>query len=345
MLSVGRSGTSLVTRSLNLMGVHLGACSDLLPPSEQNETGYWENAEIYRVNEALLEIFGGSWYRPPDLRPGWTSDPRVQTLREGASHLITGLAEEPGRRWGFKDPRTAVVLRFWRELIGEMHYVICVRKPAAVISSVEETGLPGAHERATVSLWLKVNALILSETVHERRTFVFYEDWFEDAAAVVAKLADFAGGDAHGVDGQAIVQGAFRPELRRADERANALHTDAPEPDAMYAHLRLVAGTDAPDPEVRLRQAHVAQGLADAHGERERLRDGNRGFLARNADLQAETEALQGRATALERTVRELESQQARSRQVLEGLQQSASWRVTAPLRAAKRRLAPNLRP
>lgn len=41
VLSVGRSGSSLAARAVNLLGVHLGVEEDLMPPSQQNERGFW----------------------------------------------------------------------------------------------------------------------------------------------------------------------------------------------------------------------------------------------------------------------------------------------------------------
>jgi len=45
---------------MNLLGVHLGADEDLMEATEQNERGFWENTEIYRLNEDLLGVLGGS---------------------------------------------------------------------------------------------------------------------------------------------------------------------------------------------------------------------------------------------------------------------------------------------
>jgi hypothetical protein len=340
VLSVGRSGSSLATRALNLLGVHLGADSELLPPSEQNELGFWEHEEIYRINEGILEMFGGSWYRAPELPLGWVQDRRLDELRERAIQVCAALASSPAARWGFKDPRTVVLLPFWRQLVGRMDYVICVRRPQAVIRSVENTRLPGAERRATAKLWLNRNATALAETVSERRTFIFYEDWFEDAHAVVEKLATFIASE--GVDDLGAVASAFRPELRRADTDETLLpEGEIPELSAMYEQLRLIAARDDPAPEVRARQARVAQVLAQGYGVRETLRKAVLESQEKAAVFRAETESLREHATALEREQRELRAELSRNQAWLDGIHGSTSWRMTAPLRAAKRRLGP----
>jgi hypothetical protein len=320
VLSVGRSGTSLATRALNLLGVYLGADNQLLPSSEQNELGFWEHVEIYRINEGILEMFGGSWYQAPDLPPRWIQDRRLDEFRERATQVCAELALEPAPRWGFKDPRTVLLLPFWRQILGPMDYVICVRRAQAVIQSVENTGLPGAEPRATTRLWLDRNATALTETVCERRTFIFYEDWFEDAHAVVEKLATFISFE--GVDGLGAAASAFRSELRRADAGEPQLpeRGEAPELSAMYEHLRMCAAQDDSAPEVRARQAHVAQVLARGYGVRETMRKAVTESQEQAVLFRAETQALRKHVTALEREQSELRAELGRHQTWLDGI-------------------------
>jgi len=44
ILGMHRSGTSALTRVLNLLGMELG--QPLLPPHPTNETGFWEHATV-----------------------------------------------------------------------------------------------------------------------------------------------------------------------------------------------------------------------------------------------------------------------------------------------------------
>jgi hypothetical protein len=268
VLSVGRSGSSLVTRAINLLGVDLGADDDLMPATEQNRDGFWESMPIWSINERLLECLGGSWYRPPRLAPGWTDDERLLGLRQEATRVVGQLAR-PGVRWGFKDPRTIPLLPFWREIVGEMDYLICVRRPHAVISSVEHMGLPGTEPLETAMLWLDMNAAALAQTATERRKLIFYEDWFEDPRRVARQLAAFIHGEASPVDPEALraIDAFLDPRLRRADEAA--IEVVAPELEAMYEHLRLVADPGATRRYARDRETLVAQTLADAFRSRQ----------------------------------------------------------------------------
>ncbi|HUS48990.1 MAG TPA: hypothetical protein VMZ91_02395, partial [Candidatus Paceibacterota bacterium] len=64
-----RSGTSYLSRALNLCGVNLGPKSDFydteLNPKFGNPRGHWENNKIVDLNEKILKINGGTWWDVP----------------------------------------------------------------------------------------------------------------------------------------------------------------------------------------------------------------------------------------------------------------------------------------
>ncbi len=53
-----RSGTSMVTRLLNLCGLEIGPQRDLLGPRSSNPEGFWENRRFIRINDAVLREQG-----------------------------------------------------------------------------------------------------------------------------------------------------------------------------------------------------------------------------------------------------------------------------------------------
>src|SRR5688572_33259510 len=88
-LGMHRSGTSLVSRTLNLLGVQLGSDERLLPPNEENPKGYWEQRSFVNLNDEMLERFGGRWVEHAAFPPSWARDPRPGDLREKAGDLLT----------------------------------------------------------------------------------------------------------------------------------------------------------------------------------------------------------------------------------------------------------------
>jgi hypothetical protein len=65
ILGMHRSGTSLVSRALNVLGVYLGPEEQLMRPSTDNPAGHWESRPIKEINDEILSILGGSWQEPP----------------------------------------------------------------------------------------------------------------------------------------------------------------------------------------------------------------------------------------------------------------------------------------
>ena len=149
VLGFGRSGTSLTTRLLNLLGVDIGPEEDLLAPGEgDNPRGYWEPRWMIELNDEILAKLGTVWWYPPQAEPGWERSSEFDELRERARIM---LAEKFGaaRLWGWKDPRTTVTLPFWKELVPDAKYVICLRNPADAVSSIQRR--PGVN--LPVEVW------------------------------------------------------------------------------------------------------------------------------------------------------------------------------------------------
>lgn len=67
VLGMHRSGTSALTRCINLLGVPLGVADDLMPTGEANPRGYWESASLTRVSGELV------WSPSDDFETGLTA--------------------------------------------------------------------------------------------------------------------------------------------------------------------------------------------------------------------------------------------------------------------------------
>ena len=190
ILGMHRSGTSLITRLLNLSGLYLGPPDRMLPPSEDNPAGYWEHRDMMAINEALFERLGISWQDVSTLSPGWHSSPDLEPLRQRVRDLIQRDFPD-NQLWGWKDPRNCITLPFWQELIPQMAYVICMRNPLDVAYSLEKRdGLPLEQ---SLKLWTKHTALALLHTTGKPRVISFYEDYFENWESELVWLAESLG--------------------------------------------------------------------------------------------------------------------------------------------------------
>jgi hypothetical protein len=188
---MGRCGTSLTTRLIGLPGVDLGP-TDRMLPADRNDSGrgYWEQREIYEINEEIMATFGGTWEWPPAFPLGWERSPVPYYARASPPR-----ASEPVRgcegRWAWKDPRASVTLPFWRNLTGPMDYVLCIRNPADVAASLSKRGNDELDFDHSVVIWLHYAKAALQNTHGSRRLILRYEDYFSDTDRQISRLAGF----------------------------------------------------------------------------------------------------------------------------------------------------------
>lgn len=128
-----RSGTSLVTQLLHRCGLTLGPPEQLMPASINNTDGFWENLTFVQLNERLLAANDGRWFAPPA-----TLRPTPEITAQAKAILAKFEGQEP---WGWKDPRNALTLPFWKGLLPSMKVLVCVRHPAETAASLAASTL------------------------------------------------------------------------------------------------------------------------------------------------------------------------------------------------------------
>lgn len=246
---MGRCGTSLTTALIGLLGVDLGPTERMLPTDMyDNARGYWEQREIYEINEEILRAFGGAWERPPDLPPGWERSPALAAVRDRArSSLIDLFGTAEKKRWAWKDPRASVTLPFWRDLIGEMDYVLCVRNPVDVAASLAKRDIKGLKFDDSVALWLHYVRASLENTQGHRRLILCYEDYFTDTDRQIQRLAEFVCGPGTQLsdDLYESVRSFIEPGLwhnRDSVEETNHARAISPKAADLYACLHARGG-------------------------------------------------------------------------------------------------------
>jgi glycosyltransferase involved in cell wall biosynthesis len=190
IIGMHRSGTSMVARLLNLCGLDLGPPDQLMPPYDGNPLGYFENMDFsYKIDDALLAHFGGSWDSPPNFKEDWEYDPSLERIVEEAKTLVKTFSKSP--QWGWKDPRTTILLPFWKSLIPNLKFVICVRSPLEVAKSLARRDRIPTPKGAY--LWNFYMRAAIRDTEGCPRIFAFYEDFFKEAPGEINKLIEFCG--------------------------------------------------------------------------------------------------------------------------------------------------------
>jgi hypothetical protein len=218
VLGMHRSGTSVLTRVVDLLGVPV-AQSGMLTPDASNLAGYWEPRTLNLLNERLLTRLGGSWPRPPAI--------------EVLAHCHTLLADElsaardafralhPGPQWVWKDPRNCLLLPFWRAALGGRAVVVLsYRDPAEVAASMARHRL--VNPLYALALWERYlqAAVLFSRGVPS--LVVGYRDLAVDPDAMVTTVAEFLEGHGAalgGPEGRSRAAASVDRSLRREHTR------------------------------------------------------------------------------------------------------------------------------
>jgi hypothetical protein len=226
VLGMHRSGTSALTGLLHRLGVALG--EHLMPASEDNPRGYWENADIVAVHERLMGSLGWTWDDIRSLPAGFA---RNEPAREAARDLLA-LANRDfagTALWGLKDPRLCRLMPLWSPLLAAEavtpRYVLAVRHPLDVTASL--AARDGIGTARGLLLWLGHLLDAERATRGARRVIVHYEELigargWRDIADEIARALDIAWPH---VDA-AAVDAFLAPELRRrraSDEASGGL--------------------------------------------------------------------------------------------------------------------------
>lgn len=234
ILGMHRSGTSVIARGVNLLGVYLGEENDLLPPAPDNVEGVWERRDVVDFHNRLLAHFSASWHSLMILPEGWNSIDAVKPFREELTKLVRKAF---GDRvlWGWKDPRTTVLMPLWKDVLGdlgvELSCLYVVRNPVEVAKSLQKRD--GFSHDKSFGLWLYDNLESLHAIRGMRCAVVFYdrflEDWERELRRCVAEIGIPWPQD----DSQLMetMKGFLRPDLRHSRSTAQDIAAeDAPKP-------------------------------------------------------------------------------------------------------------------
>ena len=108
-----RSGTSLVANYLERCGLDMG--EELLPADVGNPLGYYEDVHIHDLHRELLWKAGVA-----DAFTVTDADvpvPVDEVFRERAREIVAKRADKP--QWGWKEPRTALFLDLWADVLPD----------------------------------------------------------------------------------------------------------------------------------------------------------------------------------------------------------------------------------
>lgn len=137
-----RSGTSIVTRLLERIGLYIGADLDT----------HYESNFFTRINTWLMRECGGAWDQPEPVRDAIADN----NSRRALAHYVSGIvdsrfsasylgwwrwlryggASDLPFHWGWKDPRNTITLPLWLNLFPDAKVIHLLRHGVDVADSL-----------------------------------------------------------------------------------------------------------------------------------------------------------------------------------------------------------------
>jgi len=226
VLGMHRSGTSVITRGLQVLGVELG--NNLMPPIPgNNDTGFWEDVDINSLNIEMLNFLKTDWYY---LTPIQNSDVNILVNRGYLQRAMELLNKKIANCevFGFKDPRTTKLLPFWLEVFRQgqfdISYVISLRHPLSVCHSLSKRD--GFEIERGAFLWLEHVLSSLIGTAGENRVLVEYDRFMQTPEAELERIAAKFQFQINPVELEKFKEEFLKEELRHTFFKVDDLNRD-----------------------------------------------------------------------------------------------------------------------
>lgn len=310
-----RSGTSAVTRVINMLGADVA--HDLLPASPDNSRGYWESSAVVAIHDRLLQDIAAAphpSFDPTPLPVDWLA---TDAARAAKRRLITVIQREfaDSRYFVVKDPRIWRLLPLWAELLEDLGIlplvVIPFRNPLEVAASLAQ------RDRLSLPkvMLLYFSAYLETERASRAipRVFVRYDRLLQDWRQFAQRLGKISGA------------GFLPPSEGAAGEIERFLTSDLYH--HRYSREQMARRSETP--------ATVVE-MFDRMDEAAETGD--------ETELRSSFDHLRAITDATirlyhEYAISELQYLQQELMRVRESFEASTSWRVTAPLRWLKLRV------
>ena len=184
VLGMHRSGTSAVTRLLNMAGAYFGPEGISNGADEGNLKGFWERRDVRAICDGLLQESGHDWWRLSGFALGNIPDEVRERHLSTLGKLL--LEIDAHRPWVVKEPRLCVLFPLVRPLLEIPVCVHVAREPLEVAESLEtRNGFPSP---AGLALWELYTVHAFRASSGLPRLLVHYEDLVSSPVSTLAKL-------------------------------------------------------------------------------------------------------------------------------------------------------------
>ena len=345
VLGMHRSGTSTITRSLPTMGVNLG---DHLMPAlpGNNDKGFWEDVDVNALNVDALKFLNSDWHFLSALSTADLEKLDGAGFVARASDLI-GKKLDSFLNFGLKDPRITKLLPFWKVVfqnIGcKVSYVIAVRNPLSVAASLKRRDEIPTEK--SLYLWLEHTLISLNQARSARCVVVDYDRLMSLPKNELCRVSEHLGLSLNETLVNEYID-EFLDEALRHSHVSNLIATEGDDFKSLVNRTYRLA--------LRVASDELAVGDAEFSVEVERLFSDYKKYSyfskfidkqtsdithlsAIVSDQESRVASLTSEIASLTSKVASLNDEKTDLATRVNELLNSASWRVTAPLRAASR--------
>jgi len=189
VLGCHRSGTSVTTKVLEILGCNLG--DELLSASpESNPLGHFENLTALEFNEKLLKQIGTDWRDPQPLR----SNRYLKVINHRTEVLLDNLLQELLERGitALKKPRVTFLLDLWGPALEkknlDLKIVVAMRHPSEVAASLLKRD--SLETILGLQLWAQATINSLKFARKHINHFVFYDELVSQPKETVIALSN-----------------------------------------------------------------------------------------------------------------------------------------------------------
>ncbi|MBP2303045.1 glycosyltransferase [Azospirillum picis] len=180
VLGMHRSGTSALTRAVNILGAAVP--SNLYPALPSNPLGHWESNDLIALHDEILASVGLAYDGLGPFPQAWFATPQAEAMVDRLVGVLhRDFAGAP--LFVLKDPRICRLVPLWLRVLARFGarpvFLVPIRHPFEVAGSLFKRN--GFSREKSLLLWLRHMAEAEPATRGQERCFLTYDallaDW------------------------------------------------------------------------------------------------------------------------------------------------------------------------
>lgn len=190
ILAMHRSGSSVVAGILHHLGVDMGE-QYLMPPSNDNPKGYFEDVRFVGLNQLILRHCGGAWNVNIDEQLIHNAAPQFEVQIK----KLIAARERESILWGMKDPRMVLTIPLYMPYLSLPSFIVVLRNPRAIARSLQARDrIPVEQgEKFALDYYHRISGFVASLPQTVPVVHVRYDEVVSNPYPVIGRLACFAG--------------------------------------------------------------------------------------------------------------------------------------------------------